>query len=101
MIKEIIEPTNERNFKNPIFSIINNKVNSIDVDKLDYMSRDPYHIGIDTRYKTDRIINKSYIARDHTGFAPRIIYSKGLEKRKKLAALQDIKKNIQYWINMI
>ena len=29
------------------------------------------------------------------------IYSKGLEKRKKLAAFQDIKKNIQYWINMI
>ena len=29
------------------------------------------------------------------------IYSKGLEKRKKLVALQDIKKNIQYWINMI
>jgi len=29
------------------------------------------------------------------------IYSKGLEKRKKLAALQNIKKNIQYWINMI
>ena len=29
------------------------------------------------------------------------IYSKGLEKRKKLTALQDIKKNIQYWINMI
>ena len=29
------------------------------------------------------------------------IYSKGLEKRKKLAALRDIKKNIQYWINMI
>ena len=29
------------------------------------------------------------------------IYSKGLEKRKKLAALRDIKKNIQYWINML
>ena len=29
------------------------------------------------------------------------IYSKGLEKRKKLAALQDIKKSIQYWINML
>ncbi len=29
------------------------------------------------------------------------IYSKGLEKRKKLDALRDIKKNIQYWINMI
>ena len=29
------------------------------------------------------------------------IYSKGLEKRKKLTALKDIKKNIQYWINMI
>ena len=29
------------------------------------------------------------------------IYSKGLEKRKKLVELQDLKKNIQYWINMI
>ena len=29
------------------------------------------------------------------------IYSKGLEKRKKLAALRVIKKNIQYWINML
>ena len=29
------------------------------------------------------------------------IYSKGLEKRKKLTALKDIKKNIQYWINMM
>ncbi len=29
------------------------------------------------------------------------IYSKGLEKRKKLAALQDVKKSIQYWINML
>ena len=29
------------------------------------------------------------------------IYSKGLEKRKKLAVLQDVKKSIQYWINML
>ena len=29
------------------------------------------------------------------------IYAKGLEKRNKLRELQDIKKNIQYWINMI
>ena len=29
------------------------------------------------------------------------IYSKGLEKRKKLVALQDVKKSIQYWINML
>ena len=29
------------------------------------------------------------------------IYSKGLKKRKKLDALREIKKNIQYWINMI
>ena len=29
------------------------------------------------------------------------IYSKGLEKRKKLTALKDIKKSIQYWINII
>ena len=29
------------------------------------------------------------------------IYAKGLEKRKKLDALREIKKNIQYWINMM
>ena len=29
------------------------------------------------------------------------IYSKGLKKRKKLDALREIKKNIQYWINMM
>jgi len=29
------------------------------------------------------------------------IYSKGLEKRKKLETLREIKKNIQYWINMM
>ena len=81
MIKEIIEPTKKENYMNPIYSIINNKINSIDVDKLDYMSRDPYHIGIDTRYKTDRIINKSYIVRNfEKQNLDRIVYSKGLEK---------------------
>ena len=29
------------------------------------------------------------------------IFSKGLEKRKKIIELKELKKNIQYWINMI
>jgi deoxynucleoside triphosphate triphosphohydrolase SAMHD1 len=80
MIKEIIEPENINNYGHPVFSIINNKINSIDVDKLDYMSRDPYHIGIDTKYSIDRIMSKSYIAKNKGNLSPRIIYSKGLEK---------------------
>ena len=55
----------------------------------------------------EKIIKSGFLSDEHKVMAVNAlvnkmkIYSKGLEKRKKLAALQDIKKNIQYWINMI
>ena len=40
-----------------IFDIVNNKRNSIDVDKYDYIKRDSYHLGIkDTYYDYDTLI---------------------------------------------
>ena len=55
----------------------------------------------------EKIINSGFLSDEQKFLAVNAlvnkmkIYSKGLEKRKKLAALDDIKKNIQYWINMI
>ena len=55
----------------------------------------------------EKIINSGFLSDEQKVMAVNAlvnkmkIYSKGLEKRKKLAALRDIKKNIQYWINMI
>ena len=40
-----------------IFDIVNNKRNSIDVDKYDYIRRDSYHLGLkDTYYDYDTLI---------------------------------------------
>ena len=55
----------------------------------------------------EKIINSGFLSDEQKVLAVNAlvnkmkIYSKGLKKRKKLDALQDIKKNIQYWINMI
>ena len=55
----------------------------------------------------EKIINSGFLSDEQKFLAVNAlvnkmkIYSKGLKKRKKLDALQDIKKNIQYWINMI
>ena len=54
----------------------------------------------------EKIINSGFLSDEQKVMAVNAlvnkmkIYSKGLEKRKKLDALQDIKKNIQYWIIM-
>ena len=56
MIKNMIHPThNEDLYYN---SIIANNINSIDVDKIDYLRRDAYHIGFDIQFNYKRIMNK-------------------------------------------
>ena len=44
-ICDIIEPPEELK-NNWLYQIINNKINHIDVDKIDYILRDSYHIGL-------------------------------------------------------
>ena len=71
-IKEMIEPKTDTYLKNPLYNLVNNSVNSIDVDKLDYLQRDPRHIGLDYAFDPWRILNKSYIKENN------VIYSKSL-----------------------
>lgn len=41
--------------------IVNNKINSIDVDKFDYLKRDPLHLGLDYGFNYRRLMNKTKI----------------------------------------
>ena len=38
-----------------MFEIVANKENSFDVDKLDYLSRDNYHVGLNSQGNQDKI----------------------------------------------
>uniref|UniRef100_A0A6C0JC06 HD domain-containing protein n=1 Tax=viral metagenome TaxID=1070528 RepID=A0A6C0JC06_9ZZZZ len=61
LIKDMIERDNSvisvRN--DAKMNIINNKINGIDVDKFDYLLRDPKHIGLDYSFDSSRIMLKT------------------------------------------
>lgn len=73
-IRQMIEPDKNmiQNAEKPIFNIVNNKVCNIDVDKFDYLLRDPGHIGLDFSFDPSRIMMKSYV------LGSNIIYDKSL-----------------------
>lgn len=58
-----------------MYEIINNKLNSIDVDKLDYLQRDAKHIGLDCTFNPYRIFNKSFVSTETNS----IVYDKTIE----------------------
>jgi len=75
LIKQMIEPdplVNMDNINKPLFSIVNNKSTNIDVDKFDYLLRDPIHIGLDFSFDSSRIMLKSY------AYGNDIVYDKSL-----------------------
>ena len=54
-IIELIEPSNE-NKNNWLYQVINNKYCSVDVDKIDYIQRDCYHVGFGINQKFERLL---------------------------------------------
>lgn len=61
-IKQSIHPQHEiHHYKN---QIVANKINSIDVDKFDYLKRDPYYIGFTYAFDYTRLSNKVKIIND-------------------------------------
>ena len=45
IIVDMVNPPEDKHY-NPYYQIVANKVNQIDVDKIDYIQRDCYHIGL-------------------------------------------------------
>jgi HD superfamily phosphohydrolase len=55
MIIKMINPTEDCKH-NYLYQIVANKVCSVDVDKIDYIQRDSYHLGLSQNINYDRII---------------------------------------------
>lgn len=57
-VTQIIEMVNpsEKNKLNFLYQIVANKMCSIDVDKIDYLQRDSYHVGFGVNNKFERLI---------------------------------------------
>jgi len=69
-IIELIEPSN-KNKNSWFYQIINNKFCSVDVDKIDYIQRDCYHLGFGINQKFKRLLTmcdiKRYVFTDQDG----------------------------------
>ncbi|AYV85043.1 MAG: putative HD domain-containing protein [Satyrvirus sp.] len=58
-IKSIIDP--KEHHRGALYQIVSNKLNGIDVDKFDYLSRDSKNLGITTGFSANRLINEFII----------------------------------------
>jgi HD superfamily phosphohydrolase len=66
-IAELINPTNETP-NNFIFQIVSNNINGLDVDKLDYICRDSFYLGLNTSFQFTRIVNNVKVINDNICF---------------------------------
>ena len=69
-IKDLIEPSNEHS--NYLYQIVSNNINGIDVDKMDYIQRDIYNIGLKYSYDYDRILDDSKIINNNICYSEKI-----------------------------
>ena len=68
----MIEPKTDT-YLRTLYNLVNNSVNSIDVDKLDYLQRDITNIGLDYAFDPWRILQINPILKKNN-----VIYSKSL-----------------------
>ena len=69
-ICEMINP-NEKNKNNFLYQIVANKICSVDVDKIDYIQRDSYHLGINQILNFERLLSMAKVVEfnDHQQLA--------------------------------
>jgi len=72
-IAELIEPTSTTP-TNFIFQIVSNSLNGLDVDKLDYLYRDSFYLGIGNPYDLLRIISHVQVIDLNICFSEKISY---------------------------
>lgn len=72
-IAELINPNDDtpRNF---IFQIVSNSLNGLDVDKLDYLTRDSFYFGLVSPFKLSRVIENMKIINNIICFPEKITY---------------------------
>lgn len=72
-IAELIEPTTTTP-TNFIFQIISNSLNGLDVDKLDYLYRDSFYLGMGNPYDLQRVISHVQVIGSNICFPEKISY---------------------------
>lgn len=72
-ISSLIHP-NISTPKNFIYQIVSNHLNDLDVDKLDYLCRDSYYLGIGKPFDLSRIIDHVIVINDNISFPEKTSY---------------------------
>ncbi len=72
-ISELICP-NVDTSNNFIFQIISNSLNGLDVDKLDYLCRDSFYLGLNTPFQLSRIIDHAKVVDNNICFPEKVSY---------------------------
>ena len=67
-IENCIQPVDTENERLFLYEIVSNSLNGIDVDKFDYLRRDPYNLGLDYHFNSDRFIEQARVIDDHICF---------------------------------
>lgn len=55
-----------------LYEIVANPINGIDVDKFDYLQRDPYNLGLDYHFNCDRLIDQARVIDGHVCFPEKV-----------------------------
>lgn len=72
IVKRMIDPGEED--KSFIFQVVANKMNGLDCDKLDYIVRDTYNVGLSYSIDTSRLIMKCKVIDDKIFFPEKCYY---------------------------
>lgn len=72
IVKKMIDPGEEDT--SFIFQIVANKMNGLDCDKLDYIVRDTYNVGLSYSIDTSRLIMKCKVINDRIFFPEKCYY---------------------------
>lgn len=71
-MKDLIDPNDDNT--GFIYQFISNKLNGIDVDKLDYMVRDSYHLNLEYSVNTQRILQNMSIINNNICYSEKIYH---------------------------
>lgn len=71
-VSSLINP--KMNQKGYIYQIISNPINTIDVDKFDYIARDSYNIGLDYGFNYRRVIEEARVIDDNICYPEKMSY---------------------------